>query len=396
MVVKHCVVFGSRQPINDCNNPTLAPFASPDNGRTLLVERAQYDAWAQTDTLAMLVAHFEAITPTDEPLNRPRRQLTDKEREHEQQQGRQEQATDVASASASASASPLPEEDDHDAMPPWYLTVYRIVYSRNNASRWWHVLDEGQDAGRVAMVPLASADEEAALGMDDLDHPDAVAARLALADRVQAAINALQASAPPSSSEDTPDSTPAPTTRCRGFFVKCGSCSTKHSFPPEPVFTGAQAVRHLTAAPNVRRAFRRGTGQCVLLRPWLDGVGESVELRVFVRDTRVVGVSQQACYSIVPVIHLLDPEEVVAACQALWDRTASRLAPEHRFDYQCTFDAYLVTDPDTADLSARLIEINGEGFGWGAAGASLFHWVHRPPPQPNQEPVFVICVPNQP
>lgn len=170
-----------------------------------------------------------------------------------------------------------------------------------------------------------------------------------------------------------------------GWFVKIGPCSTKHQYPPVPVFSGQEAVEHLLDANPVMTHINKGSAACVAMRPWDKKISKHNEVRVFVRKGRVTGVSQQAWYSLQILINLLSSKDVIESAQRCYDEFNERLKPEYRFNYECTFDAYLTTD---ATLQTHLIEINSEMFGWGPAGASLFHWKSDPPPQADQEPVF--------
>lgn len=79
---------------------------------------------------------------------------------------------------------------------------------------------------------------------------------------------------------------------------------------------------------------------------------------------------------------------MVHACQQEYDRVMSVMKRKHRFNYECTFDAFMMLD---GEISCRLIEINSESFGWGPAGASLFSWLHRPPPQVDEPALYLVA-----
>lgn len=174
-----------------------------------------------------------------------------------------------------------------------------------------------------------------------------------------------------------------------GWFVKCGTCSTKHAYPPAPQHTGEEATSHLLGAKPVIHALARGTAECVMIRPWDSRVSDTNEVRVFARQGRVTGVSQQACYAeSMPLLGMLSARDVISAAQVCFDRLQAGLPVRHRFGFECTFDAFLVVDD--GGVRMELIEINSEAFGWGPAGASLFHWETDPPPRPDQAPVFYL------
>ena len=80
---------------------------------------------------------------------------------------------------------------------------------------------------------------------------------------------------------------------------------------------------------------------------------------------------------------MFDADDVIIACQKLYD-TINQC---NSMRYQCTFDAFLVTN-SSANIHARLIEINSDAFGWGPAGSSLFSWKYNPPPQQDEPPVY--------
>lgn len=227
--------------------------------------------------------------------------------------------------------------------PEWFTKVYRALLARGNAERWWR-----ETIWKEGIVPI-EGDVAGAIQKVMDNHPDITA-----------------------------------------WFCKVGTRSTKHEYPVQPVMSGADAVDHLWGAKIVLESINDGTARCVCLRPWDDRINSSNELRVFCRDGRVVGVSQQACYSAVPALHLFGAEDVVAAAQRCYDDFTSKMVPAHRFPGECTFDAFLTTD-STGEVDAHLIEINAGMFGWGPAGAALFHWVLEPPPSDDDDAVFYIA-----
>jgi hypothetical protein len=241
--------------------------------------------------------------------------------------------------------------------PDWYYKVYNTIMKRGCPTRWWDTLI--YKGGIVTLDAERCKQLTQGQGIKEL------------ATDIQKIMDSGASTAPD------------------GWFVKIGPCSTKHQYPPAPMFSGLEAVEHLLNADPVKIHMEKGTAACVAVRPWDNRVGSHNEVRVFVRQGRVTGVSQQACYGIQVLVNILDPKEVIESAQRCYDEFNAQLKPEHQFNYQCTFDGYLTTDDD-ATLLTRLIEINSEMFGWGPAGASLFHWKTDPPPQPNEEPVFYV------
>lgn len=244
---------------------------------------------------------------------------------------------------------------DTDQCPDWYLSVYNAINTRSNIIFWHSLIPE------AICIPLEENQWET-LSVDLVKE-------------------ALLGIAVP---------------EC-GWFAKCGTCSTKHVYPPIPVYTAGEIVSHLKGARNVEKALRKGTARCILLRPWEPRISDNCEFRVFVRSGKVTGVSQQACYSVQPVMSMWCPDAVTTAFQELYDQMMAKLKPEHQYIHQCTFDAYITTDQE-GEIIPYLIEINSDSFGWGPAGASLFHWIHDPPPQADEEPVYYTlrgCSPAQ-
>lgn len=314
---------------NDTNNPCLAPFTLVEPN-ILEIEPAQYDAWVETDGLELLAPHFTEVRRAEGKV--PRLAL-----------------------------------DKSDAWPEWYDKVYRVMMGRANASRWW--LEVLGPYG--AVPPVIIIERQRALSERDAD------AITWLADELQRRI-------------DTHNTTPG-VEPAEAWFVKCGTCSTKHdNLPPAPMYSGREAVDYLLLSAKVRVQMFKGHAQCVVMRPWDKRISDVCELRVFVRDERVVGVSQQACYSPVPVLHMMDPQDVVGAAQTCFDAMNARLPPKRKFSYECTFDAFFSTT-DEAEVEVHPIEINSEMFGWGPAGASLFNWLNDPPPPPDAPPVLYVA-----
>lgn len=173
-----------------------------------------------------------------------------------------------------------------------------------------------------------------------------------------------------------------------GWFVKSTRCSTKHDFKPVPVWSAEEAVSHLLASTEVTQAIKEGAN--LLFRPWIREITPNCELRVFVRENKVVGVSQQFCYDMVPVLAMIVAEDMIGAAQECYNNIATGLPVEHGFQDECTFDSYITTD-DEGDVHMHLIEINSGMFGWGPAGSSLFSWGHNPPPKVDQPAVYLVA-----
>lgn len=224
----------------------------------------------------------------------------------------------------------FPPDTFNSDLPEWYWKVYQIISNRADASRWYHILPD---------TVLGTAEQLLSMNL-----------------------------VPPDD----------------GWFVKTSRCSTKHDFLPTPVFSVQQAIDQLRSSPKASKALSQGAS--IMLRPWLKEINKECEVRVFVREGIVVGVSQQFCYSVLSFLSMLDADEVINAAQQCYDDIASKLPQKHGFQDECTFDAYIKPDGKIAP-----VEINGGGFGNGPPGASLFSWTHRPPPAINEPPMFLIA-----
>jgi hypothetical protein len=244
--------------------------------------------------------------------------------------------------------------------PLWLLRVYNPINLRSNARWWWsELIFEG------GVIPVADEQSEMlASGASE--------ARAWLREEMQSVMD---------KHPEVVD----------GWFVKCGACSTKHQYPPEPVYSSAEAVMHVLGAKPILEALEKKRALCFAMRPWVNQISDNNEFRAFVRGGKVTGVSQQACYThVVNILAMFPPKDVIEAAQACYDNAMQKLPPARRFVHQCTFDAYLSCPNET--LGVHLIEINGEAFGWGPSGSSLFDWRNDPPPMQNEPPVVYVVV----
>lgn len=243
----------------------------------------------------------------------------------------------------------LPENIFESEKPDWYYKVYNTILKRTEVTRWYHLINNAM------IVPINNN-------------------LTILARNIQKALDTINENNKPEN----------------GWFVKSGSCSTKHNYPPEPVFSGIEAAQHLLGSTNVLNSIKNNRTDYVLIRPWIKEINDLNEVRVFVRENKIVGVSQQACYSgYSMVLRLLDAKEVIKATQKCYDDFSSKLEDKYKFNYECTFDAYISTDTE-GNITVHLIEINSEMFGWGPAGSSLFSWIYNPPPKINEPPKFLV------
>lgn len=224
----------------------------------------------------------------------------------------------------------FPPDTFSSDLPDWYWEVYKTCCDRADASRWHHLLPD---------TILATLDELKKLEIIPPKH---------------------------------------------GWFVKTSLCSTKHDFPPTPVFSVEEAIAQLMASPKASKFLAKGAK--ILLRPWIKDISKDNEVRVFVREGKVVGVSQQHCYSSNnALLNMLDADTIIDAAQRCYGQIAAGLPEKYGFQDECTFDGYI-----DSDTNIQLIEINSGMFGWGPAGSSLFAWLRRPPPGIGEPPVFLL------
>ena len=163
-------------------------------------------------------------------------------------------------------------------------------------------------------------------------------------------------------------------TRCTGAFVKLGSSSTKHDYPPEQVFSGEEALHHLLGSNRIKRFLSCGV---IIVTKWHDDITHLNEFRVFIKNHKVIGVSQQFVYESIPFSYETVYQEITKDIQDLWDKISPGL--EYR---DAILDIWL-----SYDMKPNLIEINPYGP-WTGAGSSLFHWNNDPVEK--QEPEFRI------
>lgn len=273
---------------NNSNITELAPFTFQDG--VLKIEKEAYEGWSKCDIIDILKLHFK-IEMSEEKVPRMK-----------------------------------------DSTPPvWYDKVYKLLFNRNNAYRWWNELIY---PGGAIMLYDTGLSKKIQNIMDKDIRED-------------------------------------------GWFIKCGSCSTKHS---RPVFNAEEALTHLFDAESVQIAIKEKRALCVAIRPWNKYINKDNEIRVFVQDNKISGISRQFCYddSTYKIISMWKEEEIIDAAQKCFDEMMEKLLPSHRYPYQCTFDAYILSNDEGMPV-VNLIEINSGEFGWGPAGSGLFNWITDPP-----------------
>lgn len=236
-------------------------------------------------------------------------------------------------------------------IPDWYWKVYHICLQRSDASQWYHLIPNAH----IVYIP-------------DLMRYSIIREEL---------IKIVQLNM------DSYDSIPD-----NGWFVKTTKCSTKHDFKPYPVFTATEAVCQILDSKTSVKAIRNGAN--IMFRPWIKEISPNNEVRVFVREEKVVAVSQQYCYNILPMLNMINERDMIVAAQKCYDKISIGLSQEHGFQDECTFDAYITFDNE-GYVNMHLIEINSGMFGWGPAGSALFSWTHNPPPGVTDPAIYIIA-----
>lgn len=237
-------------------------------------------------------------------------------------------------------------------LPEWYFKIYTAFLKRADAKNWFHLVDDAF----IVSIPDELRD-------NIKDH------RKEVTDLIDHEMK----------TRETPED---------GWFVKSTRCSTKHDHSPQPVSCASSAMTHLLSSPEVCNSIIKGND--ILVRPWIKDINPNCEVRVFVREGVVTGVSQQFCYDFVPMLSWINEKDIVNSAQRLYDFIDSNLDPKKSFRDECTFDSYISTDEE-GEVDMHLIEINSGMFGWGPAGASLFSWGQNPPPQKDEAPVFIVA-----
>lgn len=183
-----------------------------------------------------------------------------------------------------------------------------------------------------------------------------------------------------------------------GYFVRTESVSLKEGIHGVGPYFGLKEIieSSITASGGHQGVDQSTTAIKFFLMPWVSDLHRDREFRVFVRESRVTAISQQALYNVNDILDRveaagLDPHDVVRAWSALIvafveHDVMPRLATIGR--HTAVMDiALLGPDPasvqDVRELpdvseSHRLrpyfIEINPFGYGY-PAGSSLFSWI---------------------
>ena len=252
-----------------------------------------------------------------------------------------------------------------------YWQVYHLFNRWTSADKWWHVLHV--PGGGVVDVPCHEVPRLIELATklqlcggelvpEDLEEVPLTRQRLAAGLRYCCSAT-------------------------RGAFIKTEGCSTKHDFKPMEAFYATEALTHVLSSHACTRTLVKEQGpHFLLLSPWREDITQDNEVRVFIKNQKVMGVSQQFWFEeCQPMLSVWAPQTsaVFAAVDALCARVFAQLDPAFQYD-ECCFDVWLEQNDDSETILAHLIEINGRG-GWGSAGSALYSWQHDPPNSAQRE-----------
>lgn len=166
-----------------------------------------------------------------------------------------------------------------------------------------------------------------------------------------------------------------------GVFVKLQIHSTKYDYPPVECFTSDDVIDHIFSSNTIYKTLYNYKQSKVplylFLTPWKENICDT-ELRVFIENNIVIGISQQHIYDVqhTMLYYSCDPSELYKKAQKLWDNIRKELHDECKY-IDVTLDTYIDTDQNM-----KLIEINCIG-GWAAAGSALYNWKNDPPTKDN-------------
>lgn len=162
--------------------------------------------------------------------------------------------------------------------------------------------------------------------------------------------------------------------RLGSVFIKLEHGSTKHDFRPYPVECSKDLYEQIAKSKNCIKQLetRRKDEHYIFMRKWNDNVKKENEIRVFIDNGEISGISQQYIHEVYPFMSILgySPQLVYDSVQNLWNSIKDRV------EYStCVLDAYIEYGDD---IECKLIEINGYGR-WGPAGSSLYRWTDDDP-----------------
>ena len=107
----------------------------------------------------------------------------------------------------------------------------------------------------------------------------------------------------------------------------------------------------------------------IFIQKWNDDIILDKELRIFIKNKEIIGISQQDCSKSHIFLNCTSNNyiEICNNCNKLWSLIKDKL-----FYTNCILDVYI---DDNLDI--HLIEINPT-HSWTGAGSALFEWINDP------------------
>lgn len=163
-----------------------------------------------------------------------------------------------------------------------------------------------------------------------------------------------------------------PGARDAKFFVKLNCYSSKHDYGVVPVDCVTDLVLHLSRGRRFLAAFARpeqvtfDLDLFLVLVPWIEGIKEREEFRIFIRHRRLVGISQQCWW-----IDFCFGDNTLRGIACAIHEWCGRLAEKLPFP-----DAVVdVLVRDGADGEPRCYPIECNPYGaFSSSGSALFSW----------------------
>lgn len=229
-----------------------------------------------------------------------------------------------------------------------YWIIYRIYAEWYNANYWLQCLDNSYgyielDISEIKILHLLTCHKDHNAKMNIIDESKICGD---LIKKINIEINKINSS--------------------NGYFVKLSAQSPKHDFKVERQYTALDMIIYLTSSSVIQAILTRHEDCGILIRPWFDNINEHNEMRVFVFNNNVVGISQQMIYDYSIFKHYQNcADDIKNQIQNMWNQWKENKYIEYN---NGVLDMWI----DGCGI-VHLIEINA-GCNWGCTGSSLFTW----------------------
>lgn len=165
-------------------------------------------------------------------------------------------------------------------------------------------------------------------------------------------------------------------------FVKLELTSVKHDYEPYAVSNADELFDQITKSKKCINQLKSNwkDDHYLFISEWNEDIKRDNELRVFIDNGEISGISQQYISDWYPFMTMVVgnyPDQILKSIQKLWNNIRNRI------EYKtCVLDVYIELNDEP--FVCHLIEINGYGR-WGPAGSALFEWKNDPPSSDNLE-----------